>query len=137
MARRIPIPNGSWLLVEELLENGDDAFLVELRRINDADRLGSFAAVWYKDRRAVSRRMLLKYLEMPFNCYRHEALVKRLFKLAEAANDDEVMARYLVGLDRSLRRVKRKRYRRMAAVVEGKLLAVGDVREARAIVLHL
>jgi hypothetical protein len=111
MARRIPIPTGSWLLVEELLENGDDAFLVELRRINDADRLGSFAAVWYKDRRAASRRMLLKYLEMPFNCYRHEALVKRLFKLAEAANDDEVMARYLVGLDRSLRRVKRKRYR--------------------------
>src|SRR5438270_10146970 len=41
--------------------------------------------------------------------YRLEALVKRLFKLAEAAGDDELMARFLVGFDRSVRRAAGER----------------------------
>src|SRR5262249_44463610 len=43
------------------------------------------------------------------NAYRHEALVKRLFKRAEAAGDDAVMARFIVAFDRSIRRVLRTR----------------------------
>ena len=111
MAQRPKLPNGSWLVAEDLLEKGDVDFLSELRRIHDADQLGSFAPTWFNDRRAASRRLLLQYLEQPFNCFRHESLVKRLFKLADAGGDDEMMARFLVGFDRSLRRVKRKRFR--------------------------
>src|SRR5262245_31377322 len=88
--------DGSWLLVEELLERGDDAFVDELRRVHDADRLGAFAARWYADQRPLSRKLLLDYLARPLNAYRHEALVKRLFKLAEQTGDDEVLGHFLV-----------------------------------------
>jgi hypothetical protein len=111
MARRRDITdNSSWPYAEELLERGDPAFVDEFRRLTDADRLGNFAARWYLDRRPASRRLLLEYLGRPLNAFRHEALVKRLFKLAEQAGDDEVMGHFLVQLDRSVRRVKRKRH---------------------------
>jgi hypothetical protein len=112
MAKKSPNPDsGSWLLAEELLERGDPAFVHELRKITDADRLGTFAVKWYADKRAASRRLLLEYLNQPLNSPRHEALVKRLFKLAEQAADDEVMGRFLVALDRSVRRKRLRRYR--------------------------
>ena len=63
----------SWLVIEELLERGDLAFVDELRRSDDAERLGSFAATWYADRRPESRRLLLDYLNRPLNAFRHEA----------------------------------------------------------------
>src|SRR5919201_1208468 len=112
---------GSWLLLEELLEGGDAAFVDELRRIADADRLGAFAAKWYADQRPASRRLLLEYLERPLNAYRHEALVKRLFKLAEAAGEDEVMGAFLVLFDRSVRRkvVRRRCAERRGAPPRG------------------
>lgn len=97
---------GSWLVVQELLERGEPEFVDELRKITDADALGAFAARWYADSRSASRRLLFAYLERPPNAYRHEALVKRLFKLAEGAGDDEVMARFLVLFDRSVRRAR-------------------------------
>ncbi len=81
----------------------------ELRRIHDAERLGAFAAKWYADSRPASRRLLKQYLARPLNAYRHEALFKRLFKLAERAEDDELMAHFLAALDRSVRRVLRRR----------------------------
>ena len=96
MAKQPP-SEGSWSLAEELLERGDPEFVDELRRITDADRLGDFAARWYQDQRPASRRLLLEYLKRPLNALRHEALVKRLFKLAEKAEDDEVI-RALVAL---------------------------------------
>jgi hypothetical protein len=99
-----PPVSGSWLLVEELLERGDPTFVDEVRKITDADRLKNFAPRWYADRRAASRRLLLEYLDRPLNAARHEALVKRLFKLAEQAADDEVMSHFLVLFDRSVRR---------------------------------
>ena len=109
MTRRHDITeNGSWAFAEELYDHGDPHFVAELRRITDADRLGQFAARWYADKRAqprkllfsahdhpqTPRQLLLAYLDQPLNAYRHEALVKRLFKLAEAAGDDEVMGRF-------------------------------------------
>ena len=54
--------------------------------------------------------MLLEYLARPLNAYRHEALVKRLFKGAEAANLDDVMGAFLVAMDRSIRRERRRRH---------------------------
>lgn len=110
MAKQPKNPSeGSWLVAEELLERGDPAFVDELRKITDADRLGTFAAKWYADRRAASRKLMLEYLDRPLNAYRHEPLVKRLFKLAEQAADDEVMGRFLILFDRSVRRVRRKK----------------------------
>jgi hypothetical protein len=102
---------GSWLMAEELLERGDPAFVDELRSIHEPDKLGAFAARWYADTRPQARRLLLAYLERPLNAYRHEALVKRLYKLAEAAADDEVVARFMVAFDNSVFRVRKTRHR--------------------------
>src|SRR3954466_5649159 len=105
MARQRRQPDGgSWLLIEELLERGDPNFVNELRRIHDADRLGTLAARWYGDGRPVARRLLLESLAQPLNASRQEPLVKRLFKLAEQAADDEVMGQFLVAFDRTVRR---------------------------------
>jgi hypothetical protein len=101
---------GDWLLVRELLEQGSPEFVERLRAIDDADGLRAFADRWYANPSPTARRLLLEYLERPLNAYRHEALVKRLFKLAEAAGDDATMARFLAAFDRSLRRVRRKRH---------------------------
>jgi hypothetical protein len=100
--------NGSWPYALELFEQGDSAFVDEIRRITDADRLGDFAARWHADRRPAARDLLHAYLDRSLNTFRHEALVKRLFKLAEGAWDDELMAWFLVAFDRTVRRVRRK-----------------------------
>lgn len=110
MTNRLPSPeNGSWLLVLDLFDRGDPAFVDELRRIHDPDVLGPFAAEWYNDRRPASRRLLLDYLDRPLNAPRHEPLIKRLFKLAESAGDEEILGRFLVLFDRSVRRTRRTR----------------------------
>jgi hypothetical protein len=104
--------SGDWLVLEEKLERGDPTFVDDLRSFYDADVLAGFAARWYADKRPASRRLLLDYLDRPLNAFRHEPLVKRLFKQAEAAGDDEVMARFMVLFDRSVRRVERRRVHR-------------------------
>lgn len=103
--------SGSWALAEELFARGDSAFIAELRCIHDADRLGTFAARWLGDTRPEARRLLIEYLSLPFNAYRHEALVKRLFKGAEKAGDDELMGVFLVAFDRTIRRNRKTRRR--------------------------
>ncbi len=98
---------GSWSLAEELFARGDAGFVDELRRVHFADRLGDFAARWLADPRPFARAALLGYLSRPLHCYRHEPLVKRLFKLAERAGDDEGMGAFLAAFDRSIRRARR------------------------------
>src|SRR5262245_49341888 len=109
--RKSMAKSGAWLVLEEMLERGDPAFVDELRKFEDADQLAEFAPRWFQDRRAPSRRLLLEYLRRPLNAFRHEPLVKRLFKAAEKAGDDEVMAHFLVLFDRSIRRKKKKGHR--------------------------
>jgi hypothetical protein len=99
-----PLPLG-------LLEAGDPAFVDAIRAVNDADALADFAGRWLDDQRPASRRLLFEYLDRPLNAFRHEGLIKRLFKRAEAEGDDPVMARFLVLFDRSIRRVRRTRKR--------------------------
>ncbi len=72
---------GSWLLVEEFFEAGDQRFVDEICRIDDADRLGAFAKTWYSDHRKEARQLLREYLLRPLSHFRHEALVKRLSSL--------------------------------------------------------
>jgi hypothetical protein len=115
MAKKQTTDNASWANDLELLERGDPAFVREVRLLTNADRLGSLAAQWYGDRRPAARRLLFDYLDLPLNAFRHEALVKRLFKLAWQAEDDEVMARFLVLFDRSVRRVLKNRRRYQTA----------------------
>lgn len=99
---------GTWLVIEELLERGDPAFVDELRRCDDGVRLAAFATSWHADRRPQARRFLLEYLCRPLNAFQHEGLVKRLFKLAEKTGDDEALAHFLVLFDRSTRRRHQK-----------------------------
>ncbi|OYP28295.1 hypothetical protein [Rhodopirellula sp. MGV] len=108
MAGRSQSNSSSWLLVEEHFETGAPAFVDELCRCDDAEKLGNFASRWLSDRRPESREFLSRYLDQPLNHARHEALVKRLFKLAEKAEDDKVMAWMMVAFDRSIRRQIRK-----------------------------
>lgn len=109
MARKRVKDTGSWDRAQELLEKDDDKFVEELRRITDADELGNFAIRWFGDTRPQARRLMLVYLSRPLNAFRHEALIKRLFKIAEASKDDELMAHFLVALDRSVRRQRKLR----------------------------
>jgi hypothetical protein len=100
----------AWSEAEALFARGEAAFVDRLRCFHNADILAAFTARWFADRRPEARRMLRDYLSRPLNAYRHEVLVKRLFKMSEAANDDEIMAYFLVLFDRSVRRVKRRRW---------------------------
>lgn len=123
---------GSWPRVQALYERGDPEFVDELRRITDANRLGEFAALWFADPRPAARRLLLAYLEQPLNAFRHEALVKRLFKLADRAGDTEVMGRFLLQFDRSIQRRRASRRVSASEVVSTKEEADERVRQWKA-----
>lgn len=101
---------GSLLLLEEYFSAGVPLFLDELLKIHAAKKLGAFAERWFKDARPWAREQLHAYLDRPLKTPGHEPLVKRMFKLAEAAGDDATVARFLVAFDRSIRREKRRRY---------------------------
>ncbi len=107
-----PPPDPRWSRAMELFRAGDATFVDAVRAIHEAKALAVFAETWYTDPRIEARRLLHRYLSLPLNAPRHEPLVKRVFKLAEAAGDDDTMARYLVAFDRTVRRrrVTRRRY---------------------------
>ncbi len=106
--------SGNWLLVQELFDRCEPSFVDELRLIDDADALAAFAPRWLADKRPEARQLLFDYLDRPLNAFRHEALVKRLFKQAEAAGDDALMARFLVAFDRAVRRIQGSRFHSVA-----------------------
>ena len=101
------MPTGSWTLTEELFARGDASFVRELRCVHAPEQLGTFAAKWTADNRPFARQALFDYLALPMNCYRHEPLVKRLFKIAESKQDNELMGAFLVAFDRTIRRSRK------------------------------
>jgi hypothetical protein len=130
MARtRQPPPSSndpSWERTLRMFQAGAPEFVDAVRQRVNAPQLATFAEAWYKDSRIEARRLLVAYLDRPFNSPRHEPLVKRLFKFADAAGDDAVMARFLVGFDRTVRRrrttvetynARRKQFERRESVV--------------------
>lgn len=123
---------GSWLIVEELLERGDPAFVEELRACKDGKRLAAFAPSWQADRRPAARRFLLEYLLRPLTPFSHKGLVKRLFKTAEKAGDDEVMAHFLVLFDRSIRRYRRQSSRFVSETFRSQAAALTRERQWQA-----
>jgi hypothetical protein len=108
MARtRQPPPSNNdpnWERTLRMFQAGAAEFVDAVRQRVNAPQLATFAETWYNDPRVEARRLLFAYLERPLNSPRHEPLVKRVFKFADAAGDDAVMARFLVGLDRTVRR---------------------------------
>ena len=110
-------PGTGEILPISLPESGDLAFVDALRAINDAAALAEFAGRWFDDRRPSSRHLMFEYLDRPLNAFRHEGLIKRLFKRAEAEGDDQLMARFLVLFDRSIRRASCKRLRHQSREV--------------------
>jgi hypothetical protein len=121
--------SGSLALAEELFARGDPAFVGELRKVHDAERLGAFATRWLVDKRPAARQLLLDYLSLPLNAYRHEALVKRLFKGVEKARDDDLMGAFLVALDRSIRRQRKTVTRHKHETFSGRSQAEQQQRE--------
>lgn len=95
----------SSLLLDEWFAAGDDRFLGEVCASHAAHRLGALAEKWFRDERPWARRMLLAYVDDGCDRAGHKPLVKRLYKLAEAAGDDEAMAHFLAAFDRLSRRL--------------------------------
>lgn len=101
----------SYPLLEEHFSTGDDRFLTSLRTFHVPGRLAQLADRWKNDSRPWARQQIQKYLELALNAPAHETVVKRLFKHAEAAGDDELMAAFTVAFDRLVRRQMAKRWR--------------------------
>jgi len=103
-------PAGSALLLDEYFATEEPRFLDELFACTNGKKLKSFADRWYGDARPFARQTLLAYIDDGCDRPHHRPLVKALFKLAELAEDDEVMGHFLVAFDRYRRlRVKDKR----------------------------
>jgi hypothetical protein len=96
---------GSLLLLEEYFASGDSRFRSELQSFNAPKKVDALAEKWLKDPRPWSRQVLRDFLlDRSFERPQLKPLVKRLFKLAEAAGEDRVMAWFLVAADCSIRR---------------------------------
>jgi hypothetical protein len=124
--RRTTPGDAAWERALRLFRAGSPEFVEVIRTVTEAKGLAVFAETWYTDPRIEARRLLHGYLERPFNAVRHEPLVKRLFKFAEAAGDDATVARFLAGFDRTVRRrmTTRTRYNhRTGALSEQQVIA--------------
>jgi hypothetical protein len=106
---------GSLLLLDEYFASGDSRFRSELQSVNAPKKVGAFAEKWLKDPRPWSRLMIRDFLlDRSFERPQLKPLVKRLFKLAEAAAEDRILAWFLVAADVSIRRREARRWDRGA-----------------------
>ena len=101
----------SSLKVDESFAVEDDRFVDHVRMVTAPKYLAALADRWKKDPRPWARRQIFHYLALPLDRPGHHPVVKRLFKQAEASNDHELMAAFLVAFDRLVRRVRRMRSR--------------------------
>jgi hypothetical protein len=95
----------STLLLSEYFDAGDERFLSELYASTAARKLQVFGPRWYADKRRFARDAMLAYIDDGCDRPHHRPLVKKLFKHAESAGDDEAMAHFLVAFDRIAPRV--------------------------------
>jgi predicted DNA-binding WGR domain protein len=109
------VPPASVIALEAYFTAADPQFLTELLRPTSASHAAGIAGLaerWYRDDRPWARDLLRAYIADGCDRPWHKALVKRLFKLAEAAGDDELMAHFMVAFDRLSRRylIKESKY---------------------------
>ena len=97
--------------VDDSFAAQDDQFIDQVRRITAARYLVALADRWKKDPRPWARRQIFEYLTLPMDQPGHHTVVKRLFKHAEASDDLELMAAFVVAFDRQVRRQRRMRFR--------------------------
>jgi hypothetical protein len=105
-------PGSSTLLIDEYFEAGDDRFLAEVLASRSDKKLLTLAERWFWDPRPFARRLLLAYVDDGCDRPHHRPLVKRLFKQAEGAGDDELMGHFMVAFDRLVRHelVERRKF---------------------------
>jgi hypothetical protein len=101
--------SGSALALAEFYEAGDARFLEEVLAARQDGALGALAERWFRDERPFAREALVAYVLDGCDRPRHRVLVKRLFKLAEKAGDDELMGCFLVAFDGLEKRHLRER----------------------------
>lgn len=113
MAKHNPIQK-----LREWFQQEDERFLDGVRqqtwetqwtKNQQIEAFTAFADEWKTDQRPWARQQLFDYLRLPLNKPGHQGLVKRLFKHAEAQQDDALMGAFLVAFDRLIRRVIRQR----------------------------
>lgn len=97
-------------LATEYFNRQDERFVETLRDCHRPAELAALTDRWTQDERPWARQQMVRYLERPWDRPGHQPVVKRLFKSAEQRNDNELMAVLLVGLDRLIRRERRRRY---------------------------
>lgn len=96
----------SKLLLDECYAAEDDRFVEEFKKFDSYKFLGEFVDKWVRDRRPWARTQIVQYLRSELNCPGHEVVFKRLFKHFEGEGDHEMMAHFMVALDRIVRRVR-------------------------------
>src|SRR5439155_17609695 len=101
----------SSLVLDEAFARQDENFVDLLHSFHDPKKLATLADRWAKDHRPWARQKIIEYINSPWNSGGHEPLVKRLFKYFEAQRDDELMAHWLVRLDRVVRRKRKERWK--------------------------
>ncbi|MCC7419486.1 MAG: hypothetical protein IT428_04355 [Planctomycetaceae bacterium] len=101
----------SSLILDEYFDRGDPRFVETLRETWQPRTVASLADRWKRDPRPWARQAMLEYLGLPWNCPGHQPLLRRLFKQAEAAGDDEIMGAFFVGFDRIVRRIRKTKWR--------------------------
>lgn len=99
----------SAFIVDEYFDRGDSRFVETLRETWQPKPLAALADRWKRDPRPWAREATFEYLAQPWNCPGHQPLLRRLFKHAEEAGDDEIMGAFFVGFDRLVRRIRRIR----------------------------
>jgi hypothetical protein len=95
---------GSSLLLEEYFAAGDERFLDEVFALTSEKTQKPLAEKWFLDPRPFARQMLIRYIDHGCDEPFHRPMVKKLFKLAEAAGDDEIMGHFMVAFDGYVRR---------------------------------
>lgn len=127
----------SMLLAEELFETGDARFLATLknvsvlrgtvsvkapygnrmievpkpfeRKLQKPHMMSGFAEKWLNDPRPWARAQLIEYIDSGgIDRPGHRSLVKRLFKGAEAAQDDELIGHFVAAFDRLCKLVPKR-----------------------------
>jgi hypothetical protein len=99
------------LIVAELFDSGDDAFLgALLEQRSDFKPVLAIVEKFKRDPRPWAAQMRLKFARFRGLQYAAKVVYKRLFKHARAIKDDELMASFLVNTDRQIRRKRGKRF---------------------------
>lgn len=99
-----PAEKPSALMLEECFNAQDERFLSVFTQFSSSDFLVKFVRKWIDDTRPWARQQVMDYLQYDLNFAGHEVVIKRLFKHFEAQGDHQVMASFMVAMDRIVRR---------------------------------